>query len=77
MNPTDAEQYVLELINRARALPNQEVTRLSGQTWGDDPSAVPGTAFRKPQTPDLNEGIPPSRAKSPPPLSSRWRSTRR
>jgi hypothetical protein len=54
--PTDYEQYVLELINRARANPNAEVTRLSGMTWGDDPSA--GTAYPAPQPPSLNEGLP-------------------
>ena len=56
--PTDYEQYVLELINRARANPNAEVTRLSGMTWGDDPSVVPGTAYPASQTPSLNEGLP-------------------
>ncbi len=56
--PTDYEQYALQLINRARANPNAEVTRLSSQTWGDDPSQVPGTQFPKPQTANLNEGLP-------------------
>ena len=56
--PTDFEQYQLELVNRARANPPAEVTRLSGATWGDDPAQVPGTAFPRPQTPDLNEGLP-------------------
>jgi uncharacterized protein YkwD len=56
--PTAFEQYVLELINRARANPGAEVTRLSGSTWGDDPSVVPGTAYPQPQTPSLNEGLP-------------------
>lgn len=56
--PTDVEQYELELLNRARANPDAEVTRLSGQTWGDDPSIVPGTAYPQPQTPSLNEGLP-------------------
>lgn len=46
--PTNFEQYQLELINRARANPNAEVTRLSGSTWGDSGS---------PQTPNLNEGL--------------------
>jgi uncharacterized protein YkwD len=55
--PTPSEQYILELINRARANPDAEVTRLSAKTWGDDPSQVPGTAFPKPQTPSLNEGL--------------------
>lgn len=32
--PTDLEQYYLELVNRARANPNGEVTRLSGEIWG-------------------------------------------
>jgi len=45
--PTEFEQFMLELINRARANPNGEVTRLSALPWGDD-----GTA-----TPDLNEGL--------------------
>lgn len=56
--PTAYEQYVLELINRARANPGAEVTRLSGSTWGDDPSLVPGTSYPQPQTPSLNEGLP-------------------
>lgn len=47
--PTQLEQYFLELINRARANPNAEVTRLSGEVWGDEGS---------PATPDLNEGLP-------------------
>lgn len=46
--PTEFEQYQLELINRARANPNAEVTRLSGLTWGDTGS---------PATPNLNEGL--------------------
>jgi len=56
--PTAYEQYVLQLINRARANPGAEVTRLSGSTWGDDPTLVPGTAYPAPQTPSLNEGLP-------------------
>lgn len=56
--PTAFEQYVLQLINRARANPGVEVTRLSGSAWGDDPSLVHGTAFAAPQTPALNEGLP-------------------
>jgi len=56
--PTNYEQYQLELLNRARANPNAEVTRLSGMTWGDNPSLVPGTMYPEPQTPDLNEGLP-------------------
>ena len=48
-NPTDAEQYILEMINRARAYPDGEVARLSAMTWGD-PNAAP-------QTPSLNEGL--------------------
>src|SRR4051812_33322137 len=51
--PTNFEQYELELLNRARANPNAEVTRLSGEVWGDDPSS--GTAYPAPQTPNLNE----------------------
>lgn len=58
--PTDFEQYQLELINRARSDPNAEVTRLSGETWGD---------MGSPATPDLNEGLAPgtinSAAKQP------------
>jgi uncharacterized protein YkwD len=47
--PTELEQYYLELVNRARAKPNAEVIRLSGQVWGDK-------GF--PATPGLNEGLP-------------------
>ncbi len=47
--PTELEQYYLELINRARINPPGEVARLSGETWGDE-------GF--PATPDLNEGPP-------------------
>lgn len=47
--PTEPEQYMLELINRTRAHPSTEVTRLSGFSWGDD---------RSPASPDLNEGLP-------------------
>jgi hypothetical protein len=57
--PTNFEQYQLELINRARADPQAEVVRLSGQTWGDDPNQVPGTAYPQPQPPSLDEGLPP------------------
>ena len=53
--PTNFEQYQLELLNRARANPNAEVTRLSGMTWGD---TVSGTSYPAPQTPALNEGLP-------------------
>jgi hypothetical protein len=49
VEPTIFEQYQLELINRARANPNAEVTRLSGQTWGDTGN---------PQPASLNEGLP-------------------
>jgi hypothetical protein len=56
--PTGFEQYQLELLNRARANPTAEVTRLSGMTWGDDPSQVPGTLYPQSQPPDLNEGFP-------------------
>ena len=42
--PTELEQFFLELINRARANPGAAVTRLSGMPWGG--------------TPDLNEGPP-------------------
>lgn len=48
--PSELEQYYLELVNRARANPNAEVTRLSGEIWGDDGS---------PAAPDLNEGLAP------------------
>ncbi|MCB1203157.1 MAG: CAP domain-containing protein [Verrucomicrobiae bacterium] len=48
--PTDLEQYYLELVNRARANPNAEVTRLSGETWGD---------MGTPAAPNLNEGLVP------------------
>lgn len=48
--PTDLEQYYLELVNRARSNPNEEVTRLSGKVWGDEGAPVPA---------DLNEGIGP------------------
>lgn len=48
--PTELEQYYLELVNRARSDPGAEVTRLSGETWGDDGS---------PAAPDLNEGLAP------------------
>jgi len=58
--PTELEQYYLELVNRARANPDAEVTRLSGLDWGDE-------GF--PATPDLNEGLAggtiPSAAKQP------------
>jgi hypothetical protein len=47
--PTNFEQYQLELINRARANPLGEVARLSGSIWGDTGS---------PQTANLNEGLP-------------------
>jgi hypothetical protein len=43
--PSELEQYLLELINRARADPAAEVSRLSHLAWDG--------------TPDLNEGIPP------------------
>ncbi len=49
VEPTIFEQYQLELINRARANPNGEVTRLSGLTWGD---------AGNPQPASLNEGLP-------------------
>ncbi len=48
--PTDLEQYFLEIVNRARADPEAEVVRLSSKAWGDDDS---------PASPDLNEGLPP------------------
>jgi autotransporter-associated beta strand protein len=46
--PTDQEQYMLEVTNRARLNPDAEVYRLRNQTWGD---------MGFPQPPDLNEGI--------------------
>jgi hypothetical protein len=49
-DPSHLEQYYLELVNRARANPNGEVTRLSGKVWGDEGN---------PQPADLNEGIAP------------------
>ncbi len=55
--PTGHEQYFLELLNRARANPLAEVTRLSGQTWGDNPAIVPGTLYPQPQPASLNEGL--------------------
>ncbi|MEM9016132.1 MAG: CAP domain-containing protein, partial [Verrucomicrobiota bacterium] len=48
--PTEIEQFYLELVNRARANPGAEVTRLAGFPWGDDGS---------PATADLNEGLSP------------------
>lgn len=48
--PSDLEQYYLELLNRARMNPGAEVTRLSSRTWGDE-----GT----PAIADLNEGLAP------------------
>jgi len=48
--PTDFEQYYLELVNRARANPNGEVTRLAGEVWGDTGN---------PKAPSLNEGLAP------------------
>lgn len=60
--PTSLEQYYLELVNRARANPTAEVTRLAGKTWGDNGS---------PAAPDLNEGIAPNTisAAAKPPLA--------
>jgi hypothetical protein len=46
--PSALEQYYLELVNRTRANPNAEVTRLSGEIWGDTGSPV---------APNLNEGL--------------------
>ena len=59
--PTEFEQYQLELINRARANPNDEVSRLSSLPWGDDGLAIP----------DLNEGLTPGTISgdSKPPLA--------
>lgn len=48
--PTDLEQYYLELVNRARANPNGEVSRLSGEVWGDTGNPRPAS---------LNEGLAP------------------
>lgn len=47
-SPTELEQYMLELLNRARANPSAEVTRLSGEFWGDAGVSQPA---------DLNEGL--------------------
>lgn len=47
--PSELEQFYLELINRARANPNGEVMRLSSLEWGDNGS---------PASPNLNEGLP-------------------
>jgi hypothetical protein len=44
LGPTDLEQYLVEVMNRARANPNAEVARLSSYTWSGN-------------TPDLNEGL--------------------
>jgi len=46
--PTELEQYYLELVNRARENPDAEVSRQSAQAWGNTGS---------PATPDLNEGL--------------------
>jgi autotransporter-associated beta strand protein len=46
--PTNQEQYMLEVVNRARLNPDGEVYRLRNQTWGDTGS---------PRRADLNEGI--------------------
>jgi hypothetical protein len=48
--PTQLEQYYLELVNRARANPEGEVSRLAGQPWGDEGSPAPA---------DLDEGLAP------------------
>ena len=44
--PSAAEQYMLELVNRARANPNAEVARYDASYWDG--------------TPDLNEGLAPA-----------------
>ena len=62
--PTDEEQYMLEVVNRARLNPDAEVYRLRGQTWGDTGN---------PQPPDLNEA--PRRPRSARRRVSRWPST--
>lgn len=54
MEPTEWEQYQVEIINRARANPLAEVARLQGETWGDNS----GGQFPKPQGANLNEGSP-------------------
>lgn len=56
--PTDFEQYYLELANRARANPEAEVERLSDYVWGEEGAA--------PQAPHLNEGLPPDTISSAP-----------
>lgn len=48
--PTDFEQYFLEVINRARADPLAEVERFESAVWGDKDSSA---------EPDLNEGLAP------------------
>lgn len=48
--PSDLEQYYLEIVNRARANPNGEVTRLIAETWGDTGAPVAA---------NLNEGLAP------------------
>jgi len=63
--PTQLEQYYLELVNRARANPNAEVSRLSDEPheiWGNNGNPVPA---------DLNEGITgtPISAAAKPPLA--------
>jgi len=60
--PSSLEQYYLELVNRARANPNAEVTRLSAETWGDTGS---------PAAANLNEGLAPGTisAAAKPPLA--------
>ncbi len=58
--PTELEQYYLELINRARANPDGEVSRQSAHAWGNTIS---------PASPALNEGLAPntiSNAAKPP-----------
>ena len=56
--PTEFEQYALELINRARASPNNEVNRFALMPWGDGQIGL--------GRPDLNEGLPPGTISSSP-----------
>jgi uncharacterized protein YkwD len=55
VTPTNLEQYILELMNRARANPSAEVTRLANYPLWTDPSYNGGAVNR---VPDLNEGLP-------------------
>ena len=58
--PTNDEQYMLQVINRARMDPTAEVALWSGNTWGDSqmPSDPNAPYFPEPQPASLNEGLP-------------------